>query len=576
MTPIRHILRIYAHHRLVLQVMLPITGGFGIAAHVLLAMSYPRTAWCVFLFAIAFSTVASGFIMGQALKEGEETDLVPSYRAHQMTSAFAFPSLLILWALAFTANCGRPILATLALFLSTAVLSLWYGLYCLNGLLFRDNSWMIRFLCFSGLRPFWVYWFIFQLTQPFSLPGFFILSCIVCISGMTTWFGAYFLNNLSALAGGAAILWMLHDIFRISEFADASSWIGEMFFRSERLGDFRLYSLLTLSLLALLLICIRYWKYIYIFEWDVYMYSTDPYWSSYSYINYDGPKFPYMFSPESWQRDHLVCLWNRDKTHRLGVDKAERLISGRKIKADKERDFVPLRSLNQLLRFGLFSPIFVVGTDWLTFVGFCIVGTLGAFYYCLTANAAAALNIFLPGVYFFSAAVLANDFQGHRNRLPLLYFQTALPSRTAFLKQSLTAYLWSASRISLLITLTALFMHPLISWSCKKTGSPKQFSAKWIAAAAAFHWSWNDLSQMIVMGIGLALGQIAVSLIVGNRRAYAGGPGWLAINALLLVPITFIAARCHSWPMSIAVVFVSVALFLHAERRWLNIELDFA
>jgi hypothetical protein len=81
---------------------------------------------------------------------------------------------------------------------------------------------------------------------------------------------------------------------------------------------------------------------------------------------------------------------------------------------------------------------------------------------------------------------------------------------------------------------------------------------------------------MIVMGIGLALGQVSVSLLVGNRRTYTGGPGWLAINAILLIPITCIAYRFHSWPLSAAFVLVAVALFLHAERRWLDIELDFA
>jgi hypothetical protein len=130
--------------------------------------------------------------------------------------------------------------------------------------------------------------------------------------------------------------------------------------------------------------------------------------------------------------------------------------------------------------------------------------------------------------------------------------------------------------MSLRITITALLMHPLISWFCKNGRHSKQLSAELIATAALFHWSWNGLAQMIVMGMGLALGQVAMSLLAGNRRAYTGGPGWLAINALLLVPITYIAFRFHSWPLSIAFVLIAAALFLHAERRWLDIELDFA
>jgi hypothetical protein len=579
MTALRPMLRIYKHHQLVLQVMLPATFCLAIAAHALLAMSYSRTAWCLFLYAIALSSVTSGFVMGQALKEGEETDLMPGYRRHQMTAAFVVPSMLILWAMALTAFCGGPMLVTLAAFLSVAVLSLWYGLYCMNGLLFRDNSWMIRFLGFSG-KPFVFFYYFYMVLQIsgansmlllfllFLLPGF-----LFSISEMTEWFGAYFLNNLSAFALGSAILWLLHDIFQISEFANASSWIWGMFCRSELTGDFRLFTLLTLSLGAVILICSRYRKYMYIFEWEIYTYSADFYWSHYSFINCDGPKFPYMFSPQSWQRDYAVCLLNRDKTTRQGVDLAERIISKMGSKSKAGKSFIPI---NRLLRFGLFSPTFVAKNDTIKFVSLCIAGTCLAFAYCLTKNAATAINFLLPSVFFFSAAVRANDFQGHRNRLPLLYLQTALPSRSSFLKQSLTAYLCSVSIMSLRITITALLMHPLISWLFKSGRLSKKLSAELIAAAALFHWSWNGLAQMIVMGIGLALGQVAVSLLVGNRRAYTGGPGWLAINALLLVPITFIAYRFHSWPLSIAFVFIAVALFLHARRCWLDIELDFA
>jgi hypothetical protein len=570
MSALRYIPRIYSHHRLVLQVMLPTVGCLAVAAHVLLAMSYSRTAWCLFLCAIALSSTTSGFIMGQALKEGEETDLAPGYRTHQMTAAFAVPVILILWALAVTSFCGGPVLVTLSSFLSVGVLSLWYGLYCLNGLLFRDNSRMIQFLCFSA-RPLAVYWVFFVMAnqlmrqmRPNSISDFFLvyilLGCFICISYMTEWFGAYFLNNLSAFAVGTAMLWMLHDIFGISEFADASSWI------------IKPIGLLALSLCAVILIYSRYRRYVYIFEWDIYTYSTDYYWSSYSFINYDGPKFPYMFSPQSWQRDHAVCLRNRDKTNRQAVDTAEKTISKRNSKSRSGRGFMPL---NQLLRFGLFSPVFVAKNDWIRFVVFCIVGTFVACAYCLTKNPATAVNFFFPGLLFFGAAILANDFQGHRNRLPLLYIQTALPSRAAFMKQSLTAYLWSVLIMSLRITITAFLMHPLISWFCKKGMPVKKLSAELITAAALFHWSWNSLAQMIVMGIGLALGQVAASLFAGNRRAYVAGPGWLAINALLLVPITCIAYFFHSWPLSIAFVLVAVALFRYAERRWLNTELDF-
>jgi hypothetical protein len=585
MSALRYIPRIYSHHRLVLQVMLPTSGCLAVAAHVLLAMSYSRTAWCLFLCAIASSSVTSGFIMGQALKEGEETDLAPGYRTRQITAAFAVPVILILWALALTSFCGGPVLVTLSSFLSVAVLSLWYGLYCLNGLLFRDNSRMIQLLCF-GARPFWaVYWLLvmtgqlMRIIRPYSsIPDFFLayilLGCLICISYMTEWFGAYFLNNLSAFAIGTVMLWMLHDIFRISEFAEASSWIIKMLCRFEILGDFRPIVLLVSSLCAIILIYSRYRKYIYIFEWDLYTYATDYYWSSYSFIKYDGPKFPYMFSLQSWQRDHAVCLRNRDKTNRQAVDTAEKIILKMNSKARAGRGFMPL-PLNQLLRFGLFSPVFVAKSDWIKFVVFCIVGTCAAFAYCLTENPAAAVNFFLPGLLFFSATILANDFQGHRNRLPLLYFQTALPSRAAFMKQSLTAYLWAVSIMLLRITITALLMHPLISWFCKNGMPVKKLSAELIAASALFHWSWNSLAQMIVMGIGLALGQVAASLFAGSRRAYAGGPGWLVINALLLVPITCIAYLVHSWPLSIAFVLVAAALFSYAERRWLNTELDF-
>jgi hypothetical protein len=414
------------HHRLVLQVMLPATFCLAIAAHVMLAMSYPRTAWCLFLYAIALSSVTSGFVMGQALKEGEETDLMPDYRRHQMMAAFAVPVILILWALALAAFCGGPMLVTLSAFLGIAVLSLWYGLYCINGLLFRDNSWMIRFLSFSG-KPFVFYWYFylaFQMSRSNSILFLFLLlilpGILIFISNMTGWFGAYFLNNLSAFALGTAILWLLHDVFRISEFANASSWIGGMFSRSELVGDFRLFTLLNLSLGAVILICSRYRKYMYIFEWEIYTYSTDFYWSQYSFINCDGPKFPYMFSPQSWQRDYAVCLLNRDKTTRQGVNTAERIILKMRSKSKAGESFIPI---NRLLRFGLFSPVFVAKNDSLKFVSFCMLGTCLAFSYCLTKNAATAIDFFLPGVFFFSAAIRVNDFQDTGIVCPFFIFK---------------------------------------------------------------------------------------------------------------------------------------------------------
>lgn len=130
--------------------------------------------------------------------------------------------------------------------------------------------------------------------------------------------------------------------------------------------------------------------------------------------------------------------------------------------------------------------------------------------------------------------------------------------------------------MSLRITVAALLLHPLISWFSKNILPTRKLSGELIAAAALFHWSWDGLAQMIVMGIALALGQVAASLFSGSRRAYAGGPGWLAINALLLVPIACIAYRYHSWQLSITSVLIAAALFLHARRNWLETELDFA
>ncbi len=584
MMVLSHVLRIYGHHRLMPQMVLPAAGCLVIAAHIALAVSYPKTSWSLFLCAIAFISVASGYCMGQALKEGEETDLVPAYRGYQMAAAFALPAILISWVLALTVLSHGPILLTVSSFLSMAVLSLWYGLYCLNGLLFRDNSRVVRFMSYDT-RSFLIIYCLFlnalgnigqHAKSIMGIYSFFILLAFVtCIAVMTSWFGAYFLNNLSALAGGAFILWVIYGICGISEFADTSRWSAGIQFRS--LENFRLNIFLTivlfLSLCAAILICWRYLRYVYISEWEIYTYSADPYWGYYSFISYDGLKLPYMFSPESWHRDYVVCLWNRDKTQPGGVKKAELWIMQL---SSKLRAGVVSSRLGPLLRFGILSPVFVAGSDWLKFAAFCYVGTCMAFAYCLAENSTNAINFILPGLLFFSAAILANDFQAHRNRLPLLYFQTALPSRAAFLKQSLRAYEWSVLLMSLRIVATAFVSHLFILWFSKNILQAKSCSFELIDAASRFHWSWDGLVQMIVMGLGLALGQVAASLLTGKRRAYAGGPAWLAGNALLLVPITVIAYRFHSWPLNIALVLVSAALFLHARHRWLDIELDFA
>lgn len=64
MTPLHQVLQIYGHHRLALYMMLPVTACLAVAAHVLHAISYPLTAWCVFLSAIAASSITSGYMGG--------------------------------------------------------------------------------------------------------------------------------------------------------------------------------------------------------------------------------------------------------------------------------------------------------------------------------------------------------------------------------------------------------------------------------------------------------------------------------------------------------------------------------
>jgi len=584
MKPFHQVLRIYGHHTLALHVMLPFAVCLTVAAHVLRAISYPRTAWCVFLSAIVSGSITSGFILGQGLKEGEETDLVPGYRTYQMTAAFAVPIILVAWGFGWTVFSGGPALASLSSFLSVAVLSLWYGLYCLNGLLFRDTGWFVRWISSNGmvLVVFWIFYNSGRILLEFSFMHgsrlYYPLASIwwviiLCVLLLTSWFGSLFLNTFSALAGGTVLLVALHDVFQISEIADVLPWSDRILIRFESLGGPWPLVLIAFSLAAALVIIFRYHRYRYLFEWDVYTYSIDYYWSDYSFIHYDGPKFPYMFTRQSWHRDKIVCLWNRDKTYRGAVDKAEQIITGMRLNRKAARPAPPLA---RLLQFGLFSPIFTVPSNWFYWACFCIAGTAIALVFSLTRDDEAAANFMVPGVFFLCSAVLANDFQGHRNRLPLLYLNSGLPSRAMFLKHSLAAYFRLVSAMSLSILTAALLMHPIIMWICGFGFSAKNNSPELIAAVARFHWSWEGLAQMIVMGIALAVGQIAVSLYTGSRKAYAAGPGWLAINALLLFPVTVIAYRFHSWPLSLAFVLIAGALLRHGRRRWLNTELDYA
>jgi hypothetical protein len=181
----------------------------------------------------------------------------------------------------------------------------------------------------------------------------------------------------------------------------------------------------------------------------------------------------------------------------------------------------------------------------------------GSFYEPRRGLPPFALPVMLPIFCGMIVSGAATIFQSNKNQLQMLYLQTDLPSKTAFLKTVASGWLWSVARLILPLLGTALAAHvffPSIAWSY--------------------------MFQLAFIVVAMALVQASIPLLTGSRRKTLPGIGWgLGVYfsgfpvLFMMIAISLIAS---SWIAAGVCVLVGVLIFYAALRRWIKSEMDCA
>ena len=164
-----------------------------------------------------------------------------------------------------------------------------------------------------------------------------------------------------------------------------------------------------------------------------------------------------------------------------------------------------------------------------------------------------AFFVTLPLMCTTLTSHLIFNFQSNKSQLPMLYIQTDLPSKSAFMKMVSAGYLWLIAELVLVLIGTALAAHvffPSIAW-------PRVFQAASITAS-------------------IALVQSSLSLLTGNRRKTPPGPGWFMKNSFLWTLAAIIPLCVPSWIVPGIFAIAGVSVLCVALRRWTKSEMDCA
>ena len=157
----------------------------------------------------------------------------------------------------------------------------------------------------------------------------------------------------------------------------------------------------------------------------------------------------------------------------------------------------------------------------------------------------------LPLMYSAIVSTLGFIFQSNKNQLPMLYLQTDLPSKSAFMKAAAAGYLLLIAEAVLILTGAALITHvffPCVAW-------PRMFQVVFITAA-------------------MVLVQISIPFFTGNRRKTPPGPGRTIGILMVLYPALIISLGTSSWTAAGICLITGALIFYAALRRWMKSEMD--
>jgi hypothetical protein len=254
--------------------------------------------------------------------------------------------------------------------------------------------------------------------------------------------------------------------------------------------------------------------------------------------------FCYLRMPyDCREDDSFECFKVQDTFSYAGLWFATKSISYLACKkAERETS---ITRLVRLFQFGILSPIFGMGFFRL---GLVILITYSSF-----RSGPKSLNYLLPAVYYWITAGLTGNFLQHRNRMPLLYLSSSLPSRNAFLRTVVLSYLLAFYKQMIVITLIAVLVYLAFPWT-----------------------TWIGFPQLCLLGVLCSHIQLSASFLTG--KMFGSGAAWINVNIMIggIVIPQVEKLSAHFWTLIFVISIFSALLFWAAMRKWSRTEFDFA
>ena len=414
-----------------------------------------------------------GMHLRETLMEGEEADLLPHYHARHLASAEIIMMICLFVCLALMLLLGLPLLPALAGILSITAMTLWFGSYVLNGLLFV-----------------------------FFIP--LIAAVFFPVSGT----GKTLIETFQTV-------WMVDG-------AHGTAWS---------------IALIVLSLGGIILFRMRYLK------------TTCA--SAYNRSFFIG----YKNTIRNFSLPGLIPALEDENSR---MDKTVGNVVSRIVTVRRGR---PLSAFQLTRLIGLAMSHAQehnnsINYNWSSNKGrinAAFYGVLAILYALTSRNSSSNENFML---FFCAGMIITNTafaFQSNKNQLPMLYLQTDLPAKYAFLKAAAMGYFLFIAEplfIFLGVALTMLVFFPILAW-------PRMF-------------------QIVIMIIAMALVYASVLLLTGNRRKTPPGLGWGMGFMMVFVPFGVLIMNTSSWIVVGITILAGTLFFCFALRRWTKSEMDCA
>lgn len=354
-----------------------------------------------------------------------------------------------------------------------------------------------------------------------GFPIYISLALLLFATSIATWLFYYFGDNPIVFVG---VVWPVRFVYELLGFETRQSFFGSLsdifFFNNPLLVSIALISLSS---------------------WMLYLFAR-------YYLNLSSEKYKYKDFDETdpWARDHDRI---DNLTEKLILRYLKKIVNMSKMKT---RSLMGLIKMQQI---ALFSPPSIVSTSLIGFLALIpLIATWIYFRDPITFSEIEGRGIVV--IYFILSFFLTTDFLQHRNRLPMLYLQSQVPSRKTFTRTTIGSYLLVFLRryvsISVFISLV-LFLLPT--------------------------FQVIGLFKVWIIGAIFSITMIAFSLLNSNAIKTAEAKGWIIttiIFFIIIIPITLHNWESLTWLFLGIVSIICLWLFWLAVRRWDKTELDFA